>query len=176
MTDSFAARFGRRFRQAEDGLLTVLVALLVVMAGLQIVLRLFFDTGIAWADALLRTLVLWTALFGAMTAAREDKHLAVDALSRFLPRSALRFTRVLTHGIAAAICVAMAFYTFKLVQLEFDGDAKAFGKVPSWIAESIMPIAFTVMGLRFVRQALRVPAPHAPAAMPALDASDEKGR
>lgn len=176
MSESFAARFRARFRQVEDGLLTVLVAVLVVTAGLQIVLRMFFETGIAWADALLRTLVLWTALFGAMTAAREDKHLAVDALSRFLPRSALRFVRLVTHGIAAALCFALAFYTFQLVQLEYGGDAKAFGKVPSWIAESIMPVAFTVMGLRFVRQAFRVPTPHAPAAMPALDASDETGR
>jgi TRAP-type C4-dicarboxylate transport system permease small subunit len=176
MSESALARFGRRFRLAEDSLLTVLVALLVLMAGLQIVLRLFFETGIAWADALLRTLVLWTAMFGAMTAAREDKHLAVDALSRFLPRSALRFTRSVTHGIAAAICAALAWYSFKLVELEFGGGAKAFGEVPSWIAESIMPIAFTVMGLRFVRQAFRVPAPHAPAAMPALDKGDEAGR
>jgi C4-dicarboxylate transporter DctQ subunit len=165
-----------RFRLAEDSLLTVLVALLVVMAGLQIVLRLFFETGIAWADALLRTLVLWTALFGAMTAAREDKHLAVDALSRFLPKTALRFTRLVTHGLAAAICGALAWYSLKLVQLEYGGDAKAFGSVPSWIAESIMPVAFVVMGMRFVRQALRVPAPHAPASMPALDPTDEQGR
>src|SRR5437868_5717098 len=169
------SEFGRRFRFAEDALLTILVALLVLMAGLQIVLRLFFETGIAWADPLLRTLVLWTALFGAMTAAREDKHLAVDALSRFLPRSALRFTRIVTHGIAAIICGMMVWYSFRFI-VDAGTTSKAFGSVPSWVAQSIMPIAFAVMGLRFVRQAFRVPAPHAPAAMPALDPSDEAGR
>lgn len=165
---------GKRLRQAEDGLLTVLVALLVVMAGLQIVLRLFFESSIQWADALLRTLVLWTAMFGAMTAAREDKHLAVDALSRYLPRPALRVTRVITHGIAAVICGMLAWYSVQLMIAT--GSAPAFGVVPSWVSQLIMPVAFAVMGLRFVRQAFRVPEPHAPTAMPALDAKDEAGR
>jgi TRAP-type C4-dicarboxylate transport system permease small subunit len=65
----------------EDYALVALVGLLVVFAGLQIVLRLFFESGIVWADALLRHLVLWTAMLGAMTAARENKHLAIDAIS-----------------------------------------------------------------------------------------------
>ena len=36
----------------------------------------------------LRLLVLWVALFGAMAASRQDKQIAVDAVSNFLsPRA-----------------------------------------------------------------------------------------
>ena len=50
----------------ENALITVLVLLLVLLAGAQIVLRNAFGTSISWADPLLRALVLWTALLGAL--------------------------------------------------------------------------------------------------------------
>ena len=141
--------------RVEDWALVVLVGLLVIFAGLQIVLRLVFESGILWADALLRHLVLWTALLGAMTAAREDKHLAIDALSRYLAPRAHGALRVITHGLATVISAMLAWYSFALIRSEHGDGALSVGAVPAWIGEAIMPIAFTVMAWRFGRHAWR---------------------
>jgi len=140
-------------RQAEDYALVGLVALLVLFAGLQIVLRLVFESGILWADALLRHLVLWTALLGAMTAAREDKHLAIDAISHHLKPRPQGATRLVTHLLAAIVCAVLAWFSFKLIRMEQGEAALAFGAVPAWIGESIMPVAFAVMAWRYARHA-----------------------
>src|SRR5690348_3234189 len=71
-------------RRIEDWLLAILVLILVVLAGGQIVLRDFFHTGISWADPLMRQLVLWTGMLGALAAVRDEKHIALDVLQRFL--------------------------------------------------------------------------------------------
>lgn len=141
--------------QIEDYALVGLVALLVLFAGLQIVLRLVFESGILWADALLRHLVLWTALLGAMTAAREDKHLHIDAISQHLKPGPQGATRLVTHLLAAIVCGVLAWLSFDLIRLEQGDAARAFGAVPAWVGETIMPVAFAVMAWRYARHAFR---------------------
>lgn len=156
----------RVLRAIEDGVLTVLVVALIVLAGGQIVARLAFDAGLLWADDLLRVLVLWTALVGAMAAAREDKHLAVDVVARFASGVPRRIARFVTQGFAAAICAVMMVYCWQLVALEREGGAVAFLGVPTWTTQLILPFAFAVMMLRFGWRALTAAAgrerPHVP--------------
>ncbi len=138
----------------EDLLLAVLVASLVLVAGGQIVLRAGFDSGLSWADALLRTLILWTALLGAMVAAREDKHLGVDAIPRLLkgvPRAVARF---ITSSFTAVIAGALAWYSVGLVQLEYESQTVAFAGVPAWLTQLVMPFAFAVIALRYALRAV----------------------
>src|SRR5678816_2136977 len=57
--------FPHHLHRIENGLLAILVLVLVGLAGTQIVLRVFFETGVAWADSFSRSLVLWTGMLGA---------------------------------------------------------------------------------------------------------------
>lgn len=148
------ARALRWLWRLEDLVLTALVAALVLVAGGQIVLRAGFDSGLPWADALLRTLILWTALLGAMVAAREDKHLGVDAIPRLLtglPRTAARF---LACAFTAAIAAALAWYSVGLVRLEYEAQTLAFAGVPAWVTQLIMPFAFGAIALRYALRAV----------------------
>jgi TRAP-type C4-dicarboxylate transport system permease small subunit len=158
----------------EDGLLAALVLLLVGLAGTQIVLRDFFDSGISWADPLMRNLVLWTGMLGALAAVRDDKHIALDVLQRYLAPLAQKIARIVTLGFAAVICAAMAWYTLGMVRIELDTVTQP-GQIPAWLPEAILPFAFTLMALRFALRAFAPPA-HIPlllhdpaAAAPAAD-------
>jgi TRAP-type C4-dicarboxylate transport system permease small subunit len=53
-----------RLHRAEDALLVVLLSTMIVLAGTQIILRNFLDSGFVWIDPLLRVLVLWLGLLG----------------------------------------------------------------------------------------------------------------
>jgi TRAP-type C4-dicarboxylate transport system permease small subunit len=150
-------------RRIEDWLLAILVLLLVVLAGGQIVLRDFFHTGISWADPLMRQLVLWTGMLGALAAVRDEKHIALDVLQRFLSPLAQKIARILTFGFAAAICAALAWYSYVMLDVDYASDtpSSAFAALPAWIPETILPTAFGLMALRFVLRAFLPPA-HVP--------------
>jgi len=158
------ARGARWLSRIEDWLLATLVLVLVALAGGQILLRNLFDTGLSWADPFLRTLVLWTGMLGALAAVRDDKHIALDVLQRFLSLRAQRAARVLTLGFAAAISAAMAWYGLGLVSIDLAEHAQvgAATVVPPWLPESILPLGFGLMALRFALHAFLPPA-HAPA-------------
>lgn len=138
----------------ENALLTALVGVLILLAGAQILARMLFDTGFLWADGLLRNLVVWIAMFGAMAAAREGKHLAVDLLPHLRDGWLRRLGGLLAQGFAAAICAALAWYSLQLVQLEREGGALAFANVPTWAVQTILPAGFAVMALRFAWRAV----------------------
>ena len=153
-------------RRIEDWLLAILVLLLVVLAGGQIALRDLFHTGIFWADPLMRQLVLWTGMLGALAAVRDEKHIALDVLQRFLSPLAQKIARMLTFGFAAAICAALAWYSYVMLSVDYASatPSSAFASLPAWIPETILPSAFVLMALRFVLRAFLPPA-HTPPLM-----------
>ena len=147
-------------QRIENALLAVLVLMLVLLAGAQIVLRDFFDTGLAWADPLMRSLVLWTGMLGALAAVRDDKHIALDVLQRFLSAKAQRVARIVTLGFTAVVCAVMAYYCYTMLAIDFAeaSNTGATTRVPAWLPESILPIAFGLMALRFAIRAFAPPA------------------
>lgn len=149
------SRVLRWLHRLEDSLLVIFLLAMIVLAFMQIVLRNGFDTGFAWADSLLRVMVLWIALLGAMVATRERQHINIDIITRFLPEYAQRVVQVLTAIFASVVCAILAKYTYSFVQMEYQSPSMAFAQVPTWLCESIMPISFAVMSLRYCLFALQ---------------------
>ena len=140
----------RFLHRAEDGLLVSALVSMLVMALVQILLRNFFDAGLLWAESFLRILVLWVAMLGAMVATRESNHIAIDLVSRFLPPPLLKVSTLVTYLFSAAICGAVAYYAIEFIQYEYEDETIAFASVPTWVCQSIIPIGFGVMAVRFV--------------------------
>jgi len=151
----------------ETGLIAILVLAMVLLAGAQIVLRNFFETGFAWADPLLRAMVLWAAMLGALAAARDDKHIGLDLLTHFLQGRAKRLARGVTLLFAAGLSAAMAWYGANLVQLDYGGGTPIAG-IPAWIIEAILPVGFALIAIRLAIRAFLPPRSDAPALAPEL--------
>jgi len=73
--------------RVEDALTALLVSALLLLSLVQIAMRLFFHSGLDWAEPVSRVGVLWLALLGALGAARAHRHIAIDALPKLLPPS-----------------------------------------------------------------------------------------
>lgn len=123
---------------------------MISMAVLQILLRNFLDAGLFWGDSLVRVLVLWIGLMGAMVASRTNNHISIDVISRYLPPGVKRYTTLLTHVFTCLVCGVMAWFSLAFVRMEMADGLTAFGKVPAWVCELIIPIAFFVMALRYL--------------------------
>jgi len=136
-------------RFIEDSMMIMLVSIMILVAGAQIVLRNLFDTGFGWSDPLLRIMVLWVGLVGAMAATRERRHISIDILSHFLPARGKLVSGVITDLASAVVCALLAWHGVDFVIDEFRSGGEAFASVPAWACEAIMPFGFAVMALRF---------------------------
>lgn len=138
----------------EDTLLVTILLAMVTLAFSQIVMRNFLGTGSIWLDPLLRVLVLWVGLLGALVATRQNKQISVDVLTRFLPERLKTISDIITRTFAAIISAIIAWHSFLFLIDEWNSGAMAFASVPAWLPESIIPIGFAIIALRYAFQVL----------------------
>ena len=151
-----AARFGRLL---EDSALVALLSAMIGLAVLQILTRNsdavrgflleYLGTNLVWADELLRIMVLWVALVGAIAASREDRHISIDLLSRFLPGRWRLAGQVVVDLFTAVVCAVIAWHAAIFVdQTHAFGDT-VLGGQPAWVAQLIIPLAFAIISYRY---------------------------
>jgi TRAP-type C4-dicarboxylate transport system permease small subunit len=150
-------RIRRGVMRLEDLLLTLLLSGMILLATAQILSRNLFSFGFIWGEPLLRVLVLWLALLGAMAATRDGNHIRIDLLSRFLPAGANLLVRRITDLFAALVCALVAWHAGRFVYAEWQDGLEWISGVPSWSVELIIPIGFGVMALRFLLHAMLGP-------------------
>lgn len=143
------SRLLQTVHRIENGLLVVLLVAMIALAGSQIVLRNLFDTGISWSDPVLRVLVLWVGMLGAMIATQQDKHIRIDLLSRYLSPAWHRHAAQLNNLFSAMVCGLLAWHSGRFVYFEWQDGSTLVSNVPAWLAESVLPFGFAVMALRF---------------------------
>ncbi len=141
-------RLGRVVATLEDGLLVLILASMIGLAGTQILLRNLFDSGIAWIDPLLRVLVLWLGMLGAMAATRDDHHIRIDVVSRFLNPRQKNVALAVTSLFSAIVCGVIAWYGARFVSMEWGDETVVFAAVPAWLTELIIPVGFGMMAVR----------------------------
>lgn len=144
------ARLISIFQKIEDTILVSLLLTMITMAVLQIFLRNLFDSGIVWADPMVRVLVLWLGLIGAMVASRSGNHISIDVISRYLPGTLKQASGLVVNLFTAGISGLMAWHSFRFVAMEKADQMTAFANVPAWVCEAIIPVAFSVISIRYV--------------------------
>lgn len=137
----------------EDAFLALLLGAMILLAPLQIFLRNFFDEGVSWGDPLLRVLVLWVGLLGAVSASRGNRHITIDVLSRFLSEKLQLSVRIVTSLFTVVVSGAVAWYSWQFVALEREFESVAFNDFPAWIFQIVIPLSFAVMAIRYLAYA-----------------------
>ena len=150
---SFLERSKTFIYRVEDSILVGLLLLMIIMAVLQIILRNLFGGGIVWSEVLVRILVLWVGLIGAMVASRQGQHITLDILSRYLKPKQKQWVGLITQLFTATVCALLTYHAYRFVAMEYLDGTLAFAQVPSWLCQSILPIAFGVIALRALLQA-----------------------
>jgi TRAP-type C4-dicarboxylate transport system permease small subunit len=140
---------------AENAALVILLGSLILLAVGQIVLREVFETGLFWADELIKLLVLWLAMVGSVAATRDNRHIRVDALSHLLPGSIVKVIRLLVDTFAAVVCALIAFHSYRYLQLEIEFEDTVLIDTPAWVMHVIVPVAFALVSYRFLLNVLR---------------------
>lgn len=134
--------------QLEEFTLSLLLLSMITLASCQIALRLFFSAGLVWADPLLRYLVLWSGLLGAVVATRMGKHIAIDLISHLLPRHILHRLRALILLFSMSVCLVLTYaaVNFVINEASFASSQTLLG-LASWQLNLIFPLSFGLISL-----------------------------
>lgn len=144
------ARLDRLGRLFENSMLVLLLGSMILLASAQIVLRIFFDSGLVWADELLRICLLWTAMFGAVAASRENRQIAIDVLSRFMRGRWHSLAMLLTQMFTAIIAGLIAWHSLRFVADSREFQDTLLGDWPAWGFQAVLPVGFGLIAYRYL--------------------------
>ncbi len=160
-----------------NGIASILLLLMAFIPCVEFIGRHFFGIGISGATEYLQHLTLWVGLFGAVLAARDNKHLKIVGVLEWLPKPLKIFADYWSYFLAAMVCWSLCGASIQLVVAQapalpgklgqflpsfivnwlepfglFEAKEviKIGGMVPQWVAESIMPFGFGLMSLCFI--------------------------
>lgn len=168
----------------EETLLALILALMVLVAFVQVVLRYGFNSGLSGALELNRILFAWLILFGMSYGVKVGAHLGIDSVIRLLPRplfrvaavfgalAALAYGVILTSGSwlehfgattrgGGAVDYWWRFYRVGtgLDDLTYPGFMRDFtgqARVHRWVAYLILPLGLGLFVMRCLQAAVEI--------------------
>ena len=141
---------------------TAILGWMILLSFVQLILRYLFDIGIPWADVQLRQMVLLIALFGAVLASSQSRHIRIDLLD-YLGNRRLRALLLRIVSILSAIAVlSLAYYSIGFIRSESEHVSLLrsffFGiDTPQWYIELCIPLCLCLMAFFFLILAVKPP-------------------
>jgi TRAP-type C4-dicarboxylate transport system permease small subunit len=103
----------KAINKLEDWFLILMLAIMVVLAVTQIFYRNVFGSGVVWIDPLLRVLVLWVAIGGAVVATRTDNHIRIDFFTKYFSKSICKYAQRFVYAFCVFICGLISWHAVK---------------------------------------------------------------
>jgi len=140
-----------RINRLEEGVLATLLALMTILTFTQVVLRYAFNSGLVWSLEATTYSFAALVLIGMSYGVRTQTHIAVDLVTRRLPKRARKIVKLV--AIAACVVYALlmlygsAIFVDRLLTL---GNYARDIPAPKWLLTVTMPLGFTLLAFRFL--------------------------
>lgn len=131
-------------------MLCLLLLAMISLACLQIILRTVFSGGLLWADPLLRYLVLWSGLLGAVLATSRGNHIALDLAGYLIPDRFQPAVQLAAHLFSVIVAALLTWASVLFIRSEIEFGSAALFNLPSWFWNLIFPLAFGLITLRYL--------------------------
>ena len=140
----------RIINRIEDGLLVFILSAMILLSIFQVLARNFFSEGVVWIDPMLRMLVLWVGLAGAVVATRTDNHIRIDVLLKYIPERFRAYVNRLIYLFTSAVCLLITWHAYRFVNSEYEYGSVAFASIPTWVTALILPVGFFFIAFRYL--------------------------
>ncbi len=122
----------------------------------EVILR-FLGTGLGFSYELTNYLLIWVGMIGASIGVRENVHLGVDLLIKVFSLRTQKIILLVVHLISAIFAIIIAYLGFlHVLDLIGFGQLSPEMELPLYIPRSLIPIAFTLIAIRFLQQFVNV--------------------
>ena len=135
--------------RVEEKLLCLMLAAMIMLACVQIFLRYFYSSGLLWIDPLLRYLVLWCGLVGAVSATSQGKHIALDITAGRLPPALEPWLTLVTHLFCMLASAGLTWAGWLFLRGEIEAGGSGPLELPLWFWNGIFPLSFGLMTIKY---------------------------
>ncbi len=133
------------------------LALGVILAFINVVLRYGFDMSLTWAGELTNYFFIWSALFGAAYGFRQGAHISVTLLITQFSPIVTKFFLVLANLISVLYLGLLSYFGYELVIMLVDfGEMSVDLGIPMWVPHLVLPISFALAAYRVAEKLIEL--------------------
>ena len=125
---------------------SAVLAIMVLVAFVEVIRRYLFGKTFLWSDDLIRYLIIYVGFVGGAAAFRDDNLASLDLVTRHFPQKLQTVLELLVNTIVLAIVVFLMHYSFGAI--ESPGIKYSVGtvlRIAMWIPYLALPIGFSAM-------------------------------
>jgi TRAP-type transport system small permease protein len=111
MSNTFNSIADALIRVLEAVMVLCLAVMLVMVFG-NVILRLFFNTGIDLSEEIPRFAFVWMTFLGAVVGMRRRAHLGVDIVVQMLPALGRRVCWTISQAVMLVCCIVIVYGTW----------------------------------------------------------------
>lgn len=126
----------------------------LLLAVADLFMRTVFGGGLIWAQPVVRILVLWLGVLGAVYATSAQEHISVDVFSKLLSGKYLIIATAVCQAFGAIIAAITAFFGAQFVYGSYQYQEQVLTNFPAWVVQIIIPLGFGIIALRFGGQTI----------------------
>lgn len=147
----------RGVARVETAVLVMVVAVLLLLAFAQVVLKLC-GAGIEWMEMLGRWLVLWVGFLGGAVASHQGRHITIDVISRFARGTTRRMLGTVVNVVGVALSLVLLKIALAYLSRKITDGSVAFSiggtDIPEWWMAVVVPAGLLLMAWHFAVQAI----------------------
>lgn len=144
------------FDRIESAFSIILFLFGIGISLYSVFMRYIVGTSQSWATEIYTMLLVWAIFIGFSSALKEDKHIAIDVVYERLSPALQNFCQIITLVVGAAFSIFIIWTGMEMVTTAYDQQIKTIDVgFPIWINYLIMPIAGTLLFIRFCEKAYR---------------------
>lgn len=134
----------------EKMLCVIFLALMSIIIVLQVFFRYVLNNSLSWSEELARYLFIWMIYVGISYGVKLDKHICVDAVYTFMPKSIKRGYAIVAYVLFLIFAVAIIYYGILVVGMQISSGqvSPAMGLPMQYVyAAPVVGMVLTVVRL-----------------------------
>ncbi len=148
MAKNIKLHYADRLRWGEDTLALLVFFAITFLPAFETFLRILKIPGIPSSTIIVQHLTLWIGFIGAVLATHQNKLLSLTTQPLFIKEKKATTGRWLAKTTSFIVALALAWGSWKLVQIEFQYPHNLAPGIPIWLAQMVMPVGFGLISLQ----------------------------
>lgn len=129
--------------------LTILLATMSVVIGVQVFMRYIFRASLSWSEELTRYCFVWMCYIGISYGVKMQRHIKVDAVALLLPKKIQKYLGILANLIFLGFALMMIQESWGVREMiaELGQESPAIGIPMQWVYTAV-PFGFCMVIFR----------------------------
>lgn len=143
------------FYRALEVVMVLCITVMLIMVFGNVILRLFFNTGIDLSEEIPRFAFVWMTFIGAIVGMRKRAHLGVDIVTNLLPTAGKKFCWATSQVVMLVCCIYIVYGTWLQHDI-IEGNASPVAQISMLWVFGVSYLTGTAIAINCVSNLVRL--------------------